>query len=100
VGKGKGKTENHLAQLPFKQVYHFRPGVLVPTKGLKNTLGFYKWLGWLFPVFKLVARNSICTLKELGLAMINVVRNGYEKNILEVKDIKKMGHPHKTLILP
>jgi len=83
----KGKTENSLMKLPFKKVYNFRPGVLQPTKGLKNTLKIYRYLGWLIPITKYVAPNHICTLKELGLAMINVVAKGYEKNILEVKDI-------------
>lgn len=84
----KGKTENDLMKLPFKKVYNFRPGIITPTKGLKNTLGFYKWLGWLVPVFKLLTPNFISSLKELGLAMINASQLGYEKQILEVKDIK------------
>lgn len=87
----KGKTENDLMKLPFKKVYNFRPGIIAPTKGLKNTLGFYKWLGWLIPVFKLLTPNFISSLKELGLAMINASRLGYEKQILEVKDIKTLA---------
>ena len=83
----KGKTENDLAKLPFKQVYNFRPGVLKPTKGLKNTLSFYKYLGWLIPIIKAIAPKFICSLKELGKAMINAVTKGYEKQILEVTDI-------------
>ncbi|HET6992160.1 MAG TPA: epimerase [Bacteroidia bacterium] len=83
----KGKTENDLMKLPFKKVYAFRPGIMRPTKGLKNTLSFYKYLGWLYPVIKTVAPNSGSTLAEVGLAMINAVRVGYEKQIVEVKDI-------------
>ncbi len=83
----KGKTENDLMKLPFEQVYNFRPGVLQPTKGLKNTLRFYKYLGWLLPIIRMLAPKYICTLKELGIAMINSVTKGYEKQILEVKDI-------------
>ncbi|HEY6979254.1 MAG TPA: epimerase, partial [Chitinophagaceae bacterium] len=30
----KGKTENDLMKLSFKSVYNFRPGILIPTKGL------------------------------------------------------------------
>ena len=70
----KGKTENDLMKLPFKDVYNFRPGVLKPTKGLKNTLVYYKYFGWLLPVIKLLAPNHITTLKELGTAMINATR--------------------------
>ena len=39
----KGKTENDLMKLPFKQVYNFRPAILQSTKGLKNTLPYYKY---------------------------------------------------------
>ena len=83
----KGKTEADLMKLNFKKVYNFRPGVIAPTKGLKNTLSLYKYLGWLLPVIKLLAPGSVSSLKELGLAMINAVDKGYEKQILEVKDI-------------
>ena len=87
----KGKTENSLAQLPFKQVYNFRPGIIAPTKGLKNTLSAYKYLGWLLPAINLVAPNYINSLKQLGLAMINAAYKGYEKQVLEVKDIKTLS---------
>jgi uncharacterized protein YbjT (DUF2867 family) len=83
----KGKTENDLMKLPFKGVYNFRPSYLHPTPGMKNTLSYYKYLSWLYPVFKTVMPNSISTLAELGQAMINACAKGYEKQILEVKDI-------------
>src|SRR5580765_165590 len=83
----KGKTETDLVKLNFEKVYNFRPGAITPTKGLKNTLGFYKYTGWILPVIKLFAPGSVSSLKELGLAMINAVDKGYEKQILEVKDI-------------
>ena len=83
----KGKTENDLMKFPFKRVYNFRPGILQPTKGLKNTLSYYKYLGWLLPIIRTLAPIYICTLKELGIAMINSVTKGYDKQILEVKDI-------------
>lgn len=83
----KGKTENDLMKLPFKKVYNFRPGILQPTKGLKNALPYYKYLGWLLPIIRMLSPKYICTLKELGIAMINSVIKGYEKQILEIRDI-------------
>ncbi|MEP6596112.1 MAG: epimerase [Ginsengibacter sp.] len=83
----KGRTENDLMKLPFKQVYNFRPGIIKPTKGLKNTLSFYKYLGWLLPFINLFFPKYVCTLKQLGLAMIHAASKGYNKQILEVKDI-------------
>ena len=87
----KGKTENDLMKLPFKKVYAFRPGFMQPTKGLKNTLSYYKYVSWLYPVFRLLLPKYVSTLKELGLAMIQAVQNGYPKNILEVKDIRALA---------
>lgn len=83
----KGKTENDLMKLPFKKVYAFRPGFLKPTKGQKNILSAYKFFGWLYPVVKTFFPKAACSIKELGLAMINAVRKGYSKDRVEVKDI-------------
>ncbi len=87
----KGKTENDLAKLPFKQVYNFRPGMMKPTPGLKNVLPMYKYLGWLYPLFRLIMPRMTGTLREVGLAMINVVLKGYPKTIIEVTDIKVLA---------
>ncbi len=83
----KGKTENDLMKLPFKSVYAFRPGFIQPTKGLKNINAYYTWFGFLFPVIRGLMPNFVSTLKEVGLAMINSVIYGYNKPVLEVKDI-------------
>ena len=83
----KGKTESDLTKLPFKGAYNFRPGIMKPTKGLKNTLSLYKWMGWIIPIINIFSPKSVLTLKQVGDAMINVTLKGYEKKILEVKDI-------------
>ena len=88
----KGRTENALMQLPFKRVYNFRPAVIQATKGLKNTLSLYKYFAWLIPILRKLAPNYICTLSEIGKAMINAAIIGYPKQILEVADIKTLAH--------
>lgn len=88
----KGKTENDLAKLPFKQEFNFRPGFMKATKGQKNLLPLYKYMAWLYPVFKVLMPNMTSTLAEVGQAMINATLYGYEKNTIEVKDIKKLAH--------
>ena len=87
----KGKTENDLQKLGFKQVYLFRPGMLKPTEGAKNVLPAYKWFEWMIPVFETLSPSSVSSLAQLGQAMIHVVRRGYSQNIIEVKDIKKLS---------
>lgn len=87
----KGKTENDLQKLGFKNTYLFRPGMLKPAEGAKNILPSYKWFKWLIPVFEKLFPGSVCTLAQLGQAMIHVVTRGYTKNIIEVKDIKNLS---------
>lgn len=91
----KGKTENDLMKLPFKKTYLFRPGFIQPTKGLKNTHGILIPLSWFYPLWRTLFPKHVCTLKEVGLAMINVVSEGYEKPVLEVTDIIRAAHHHK-----
>lgn len=82
----KGATENALLKL-FNNAYMFRPGFMLPTEGLKNTLKYYKYIAWLYPIGRAMYPAGFSTLRELGVAMIKSVRIGYEKPILEVKDI-------------
>lgn len=83
----KGKTENDLMKLPFKQVFAFRPGLMKASKGQKNLPALYRYLSWLYPVLHLIFPSSSCTLAEVGQAMIHVTLRGLKQHILEVKDI-------------
>ena len=83
----KGKTENDLMKLPFKKVFAFRPGFLHPSKELKNIHGYYTFFAIFYPFFRLLMPQFVSTLSALGLAMINSVVKGYDKSVVEVKDI-------------
>lgn len=87
----KGKTENDLQKLGFRHTYLFRPGALKPTKGAKNVSPYYKAFKWLIPVVETFWPSSICSLAQLGQAMIHVVKGEYPTNIIEVKDIKNLA---------
>jgi len=84
----KGKTENDLLKLPFKDVYMFRPGYIQPTIDLKNTYKIYKALAPFYPIFEKLFPKYIVTLEELGQAMINVALNRSDKKILDCNDIR------------
>lgn len=87
----KGKTENDLLKLPFKSAFMFRPGIIKPIKGLKNTYTIYKIAAPLFPLLIKLIPNYICTLSDLGDAMIQSVLNGYSKNVIENNDISALA---------
>jgi hypothetical protein len=92
----KGRTENHLSKLPFKSVYSFRPGMMKPTKGQKNVKTIFKVLGYSYPVWKFLSPKNVCTLEEVGLAMIQAVRVGYSKQILENLDIARLARTNSA----
>jgi uncharacterized protein YbjT (DUF2867 family) len=87
----KGRTENHLAKLPFKAVYLFRPGLIKPTKGQKNVKLPFKIAAWPYPLWKLLLPRAVCTLQDLGLAMINASLSNYSKPVLENVDNAKLA---------
>ena len=87
----KGKTENDLLKLPFKDAYMFRPGYIQPIKGLKNTKGFYRVLAPFYPFLKILFPKHQVKLEELGKAMVNSALIGYDKKILECKDIVELS---------
>jgi hypothetical protein len=80
----KGKTENKLTTL-FKEVYLFRPGAILPEKGVKSKVKTYNVLyAILTPFFPLLKKmNSITTSSRVGQAMINSVLKGSAKKQLE-----------------
>ena len=85
--KVKRRTENDLAKMGFRQFFAFRPFMLTPTKGLRNTHGFYNYISWLFPLGRVVYPEGFCTLRELALAMIRVGYQGYSKKIITPTDM-------------
>jgi len=87
----KGKTENHLLQMPFQAAYMFRPGYIQPLDGIRSKTSLYQALytvfGVLYPLLRRVAPTHVTNTRELGRAMIAVARNGYHRSILETRDI-------------
>ncbi len=93
----KGKTENELLSMPFRSAYMFRPGFIQPMKGVKSKTRLYRVM-YLFlkPLYFLIKNmESIVTSSEtLGKAMIIAATTGYEKKILESKDINAIVKQH------
>jgi uncharacterized protein YbjT (DUF2867 family) len=89
----KGRTENALLRLPFKS-YMFRPGVIVPMDGIQSKTAAYRILykiAWpLLPLLRWALPNQVLTTREIGQAMLAVAKHGYERQILETKDIRAL----------
>ncbi len=84
----KGRTENELARMGFAQQFNFRPGIMTLSPGQRNPTALQRFL---VPVAALLMPGTTCTMQEVGLAMINAMRKGYAKNVVEVKDMKALA---------
>jgi nucleoside-diphosphate-sugar epimerase len=85
----KGKTENDLAKLPFKQTFGFRIGFVKPLANQQHVHSYYKNFSWLLPVVKTLIPNIYSTMQEVAQAMINVSKIGYKSNVIYVRDIRE-----------
>lgn len=87
----KGKTENALQRLAFRAVYLFRPGIIQPVHGARSKTASYRILytlaSPLFPVLRMLFPKHTLTTERLGQAMLNVLRHGADKTVLEAADI-------------
>ena len=91
----KGKTENDLKKLPFKQVFAYRPGGMKPMEGAKHVLSWYKFFAWMYPIGRKLYPNGFNTLAEVGDSMVNVSLYGYDKFILNGKEITQTAEQTK-----
>ncbi len=87
----KGKTENDILNLGFKQAFAFRPGAIIPLRGILPSSKMYRtlitYLKWLIYAIKIVAPNAVVNTTQIGLAMINATLFGYSKTVIRPKDI-------------
>lgn len=87
----KGKTENALLQLRFRNAYMFRPGVIIPFYGAKSrtrwTRFFYAVTKPLHGLMRVAFPGHVTTTEQVGRAMIAAAKHGHPKPILETSDI-------------
>jgi nucleoside-diphosphate-sugar epimerase len=89
----KGKTENEILNKGFKDAYAFRPGLIIPEKGIQSKTGWYNAIYVVMrPFFSLMKKSkSITTTTKIGLAMINTLRFPMANKFLENKDINVLA---------
>lgn len=91
----KGKTENDLLAMNFKQAFMFRPGIIRPMRGIQSRTNWYstmyKIIKPLWPALIAIFGNNITDTIRIGKAMINVTINGSNKTYFENPDINQMA---------
>jgi len=91
----KGRTENHLLALGFRQAYMLRPGFIQPLKGVRSKTGwyqaFYTILTPVSPVIRTLFPGIATTTSAVGQAMIRLGLEGYTKPIVTTRDINLLA---------
>jgi nucleoside-diphosphate-sugar epimerase len=91
----KGKTENDLLALGFKQAYMFRPGGIIPKRGVRSSTKLYQffidYFTWFLHLIAWINPNAITDTERIGQAMINAHLKGCNTTILTPKDINALA---------
>ena len=90
----KGKTENYILNKGFKDAYMFRPGAIIPEKGIRSSTGWYN-IGYVLlkPFFPWMKKNkNITTTTRFGQAMINSLIYPSDLKHLENIDINHLAN--------
>jgi uncharacterized protein YbjT (DUF2867 family) len=90
----KGAAEKALLVAGFPRVYIFRPAYIYPVEPRKEPNLSYRFLRWIYPVFRVLFPNQVIRADDLARAMVNVAVEGIGKTpsmIFENSDIRAMA---------
>jgi len=89
----KGKTENMILNKGFKNAYMFRPGAIIPERGVKSRTKLYNSLYLITrPFYPLLKRmKPVTTTVKIGRAMINLYNNPQPLTHLKGADINRIA---------
>ncbi|MFT4526841.1 MAG: hypothetical protein ACI85F_003021 [Bacteroidia bacterium] len=91
----KGRTENDLLKMGFKNAFMFRPGAIRPMRGIKSKTPLYQNMYTVIKpfwgIFELVMGNGLTNTTRIGKAMINAVAKGADITHLENPEINELG---------
>lgn len=94
----KGRTENALAELPFRAVHNFRPGLIRPRNDQRRAPAGLKLLALPYPLWKLLFPRMVSTVQEIALAMIRASREGDSRRTLEVPTILELASDETAFV--
>jgi len=87
----KGRTENAILGMGFERAFAFRPGYIQPLRGIQSKTFLYRAIYAVmrpfYPFWRWATPGFVTTSDEIGRAMLAVAKRGYEKNVVETRDI-------------
>lgn len=94
----KGRTENDLLALGFRNALMFRPGFVIPERGLRSRTPWYdRVYRILRPAFPLLRRlESVTTTRRIGLAMLHALTHDHASVRLENAEINRLAKAYAS----
>jgi len=87
--KYKGMAENQISALELN-FHAFRPGYIYPVVPRNEPNFIYKAMRVMYPLVKMMGANMSIQSTELANAMYEVAMKGYDKEVLENRDIRDL----------
>lgn len=91
----KGKTENELLRMGFQKAIMFRPGLILPLRGITSSTRLYQfffdYFMWLIKLVQWISPNSVTDTTHIGQAMINAHLHHSEREVLDPIDINLLA---------
>ena len=89
----KGKTENRVFAQGFAAAYAFRPGLILPERGIRSATGWYNAIYTVMrPLFPLLNRlDGVTTTSRVGQAMIQTLFAPPAARILDNRAINALS---------
>lgn len=93
----KGRAENYVLAKGFRGAWMFRPGMIVPERGIRSRTNWYQWMYNITrPLFPLLKRlDSITTTTRIGHAMLQVLEQPPSSVYLENPAINRLAEAHQ-----
>lgn len=94
AGKVKQETERWLFSMGFKEAYSYRMGIMKPLPSQKNNPKTIKMSQRWYSVSR--ALNFGNTMENIGLSMLECLKEGYKKPLIGIKDIDILAEKYKN----
>ena len=88
-----GRTSTGLRDPRLREIIHKDMASYVGMDATPSGYASYKVVGPVLPLLERMMPNQILSTREIGQGMLAVARNGYEKRVLETRDIRRVVGP-------
>lgn len=92
-GKIKGRTENALMKMPFKNLYIARPGGIIPSQKFSGFPFILKLQYTMVRMFAWMVPSLVITSAKLAKALLYIIKTKPAQQLIRQRELKKISDP-------